>query len=80
MAFIVIPAFAKNFSAFEKALIALAKPQTVDTDALSKSLQAAVIRLAAARAGADHQHAADEGAPARAQPALQLLLETRHLL
>ena len=29
----------------------MAKPQTVDTGALSKSLQAAVIRLAAARTG-----------------------------
>ena len=39
-------------SAFETALTALAKPQTVDTSALSASLQAAVVRLAAARTGA----------------------------
>ncbi len=44
--------FADKINAFETALIGLAKPQTVDTRALSKSLQAAVIRLAAARAGA----------------------------
>ena len=44
--------FADKISAFETALIGLAKPQTVDTGALSRSLQAAVIRLAAARTGA----------------------------
>ena len=44
--------FADKISAFETALIGLAKPQTVDTSALSQSLQAAVIRLAAARTGA----------------------------
>ena len=44
--------FADKISAFEKAIIGLAKPQTVDTSALSRSLQAAVIRLAAARTGA----------------------------
>ena len=44
--------FADKINAFETALIGLAKPQTLDTGALSKSLQAAVIRLAAARAGA----------------------------
>ena len=43
--------FADKISAFETALIGLAKPQTVDTSALSQSLQAAVIRLAAARTG-----------------------------
>ena len=43
---------ADKISAFETALTALAKPQTVDTTNLSTSLQAAVIRLAAARAGA----------------------------
>ena len=43
---------ADKISAFETALIGLAKPQTVDAQALSKSLQAAVIRLASARAGA----------------------------
>ena len=41
-----------KINAFETALIALAKPQTVDTSALSASLQAAVVRLAAARTGA----------------------------
>jgi len=44
--------FADKISAFETALIGLAKPQTLDTSALSQSLQAAVIRLAAARTGA----------------------------
>ena len=44
--------FADKIKAFETALIGLAKPQTVDTGALSRSLQAAVIRLAAARTGA----------------------------
>ncbi len=44
--------FADKIKAFETALIGLAKPRTVDTSALSKSLQAAVIRLAAARTGA----------------------------
>ena len=43
---------ADKISAFETALIALAKPQAVDTSALSASLQAAVVRLAAARTGA----------------------------
>ena len=43
--------FVDKINAFETALVALAKPQTVDTSALSKSLQAAVVRLAAARAG-----------------------------
>jgi len=43
--------FADKIKAFETALIGLAKPQTVDTGALSRSLQAAVIRLAAARTG-----------------------------
>ena len=43
---------ADKINAFEKALIGLVKPQTVDTSALSKSLHAAVIRLAAARIGA----------------------------
>ena len=43
---------ADKISAFETALTALAKPQTVDTSNLSTSLQAAVVRLAAARAGA----------------------------
>ena len=44
--------FADKISAFETALIGLAKPQTVDTGALSRSLQAAVIKLAAAGTGA----------------------------
>ncbi len=44
--------FADKIKAFETALIGLAKPQTVDADALSRSLQTAVIRLAAARTGA----------------------------
>jgi hypothetical protein len=43
---------ADKINAFETALTALAKPQTVDTSALSASLQAAVVRLAAARTGA----------------------------
>ena len=43
--------FADKINAFETALIGLAKPQTVDINSLSKSLQAAVVRLAAARAG-----------------------------
>ena len=43
--------FADKIKAFETALIGLAKPQTVDTSSLSKSLRAAVIRLAAARTG-----------------------------
>ena len=43
---------AGKISAFESALTALAKPQTVDIRNLSTSLQAAVVRLAAARAGA----------------------------
>ena len=43
---------ADKISAFETALTALAKPQAVDTSALSASLQAAVVRLAAARTGA----------------------------
>ena len=41
-----------KIKAFETALIGLAKPEAVDTGALSRSLQAAVIRLAAARTGA----------------------------
>ena len=41
-----------KIKAFETALIGLAKPQAVDTGALSRSLQTAVIRLAAARTGA----------------------------
>ena len=44
--------FDDKIKAFETALIGLAKPQTVDSSTLSKSLQAAVIRLATARAGA----------------------------
>ena len=43
--------FSDKISAFETALIGLAKPRTVDTRDLSASLQAAVVRLAAARAG-----------------------------
>jgi hypothetical protein len=43
---------ADKINAFETALTALAKPQTVDTSALSASLKAAVVRLAAARTGA----------------------------
>jgi flagellar biosynthesis/type III secretory pathway protein FliH len=43
---------ADKINAFETALTALAKPQTVDTSALFASLQAAVVRLAAARTGA----------------------------
>ena len=41
--------FADKVSAFETALMALAKPQSVDVELLSQSMQAAVIRLAAAR-------------------------------
>ena len=44
--------FADKINAFENALTALAQPQTVDTRNLSASLQAAVVRLAAARTGA----------------------------
>jgi flagellar assembly protein FliH len=43
---------ADKINAFETALTALSKPQTVDASALSASLQAAVVRLAAARTGA----------------------------
>ena len=43
--------FADKVSAFETALVALAKPQSVDVELLSQSMQAAVIRLAAARIG-----------------------------
>ena len=43
--------FADRVSAFETALMALAKPQSVDVELLSQSMQAAVIRLAAARIG-----------------------------
>ncbi|MDB2513431.1 FliH/SctL family protein [Alphaproteobacteria bacterium] len=43
--------FADKVSAFETALMALAKPQSVDVGLLSQSMQAAVIRLAAARIG-----------------------------
>ena len=43
--------FADRVSAFETALMALAKPQSVDVEPLSQSMQAAVIRLAAARIG-----------------------------
>ena len=43
--------FSDKINAFETALIGLAKPQTVDTVALSKTLQEAVVRLAATRAG-----------------------------
>ena len=43
--------FSDKISAFEKALIGLAKPQTVDIGALSRSLHEAIIRLAAARTG-----------------------------
>ena len=43
--------FADKVSAFETALMALAKPQSVDVELLSQSMQAAVIRLAAARIG-----------------------------
>ena len=43
--------FADKVSAFETALMALAKPQSVDAELLSQSMQAAVIRLAAARIG-----------------------------
>ena len=43
--------FADKVSAFETALMALAKPQSVDVELLSQSIQAAVIRLAAARIG-----------------------------
>ena len=42
---------AGKINAFETALDALAKPQTADTKNLSASLQAAVVRLATARAG-----------------------------
>jgi len=44
--------FADKINAFENALSALAQPQTIDTRNLSASLQAAVVRLAAARTGA----------------------------
>ena len=43
--------FADKVSAFETALMALAKPQSVDVELLSQSMQAALIRLAAARIG-----------------------------
>ena len=43
--------FADKVIAFETALMALAKPQSVDVELLSQSMQAAVIRLAAARIG-----------------------------
>jgi hypothetical protein len=43
--------FADKVSAFETALMAMAKPQSVDVELLSQSMQAAVIRLAAARIG-----------------------------
>ena len=43
--------FVDKVSAFETALMALAKPQSVDVELLSQSMQAAVIRLAAARIG-----------------------------
>ena len=43
--------FADRVSAFETALMALAKPQSVDIELLSKSMQAAVVKLAAARIG-----------------------------
>ena len=43
--------FADKVSAFETALMALAKPQSVDVELLSQSMQTAVIRLAAARTG-----------------------------
>ena len=43
--------FADKVSTFETALMALAKPQSVDVELLSQSMQAAVIRLAAARIG-----------------------------
>ena len=42
---------AEKIGAFESALTALAKPQTSDINSLSLSLQAAVVRLAAARVG-----------------------------
>ena len=42
---------AEKIGAFESALTALAKPQTSDIKSLSLSLQAAVVRLAAARVG-----------------------------
>ena len=42
---------ADKINAFETALTALAKPQTADINSLSISLQAAVVRLAAARTG-----------------------------
>ena len=41
-----------KISAFETALIGLIKPKTVDTEALSGSIRAAIIRLSAARTGA----------------------------
>ena len=41
----------EKISAFESALTALAKPQTFDINSLSLSLQAAVVKLAAARVG-----------------------------
>ena len=44
---------ADKINAFEVALTALAKPRIIDTKALSTSLQAAVVRLAAARTGAE---------------------------
>ena len=43
--------FADRVSAFETALMALAKPQSVDIELLSKSMQAAVVKLATARIG-----------------------------
>ena len=43
--------FADRVSAFETALMALAKPQSVDIELLSQSMQEAVIKLAAARIG-----------------------------
>ena len=42
---------AEKIDAFESALTALAEPQTSDINSLSLSLQAAVVKLAAARAG-----------------------------
>ena len=42
---------AEKINTFETVLAALKKPQTVDTRALSASLQEAVVRLAAARTG-----------------------------
>jgi flagellar biosynthesis/type III secretory pathway protein FliH len=43
--------FADRISVFETALMALAKPQSVDIELLSQSMQEAVIRLASARIG-----------------------------